>query len=120
DGFVYISIVPLSTNNNPGSRGILHALDAETGNTVWYFDLAEDNLWGNARVNMGAGLWYPPTFDEDGNIYFGNGNAAPWPGNEEFPSASSRPGANLYASTTVSIDPKTASIRWHFAPKPFD
>jgi alcohol dehydrogenase (cytochrome c) len=119
-GFVYISIVPLSTNNNPGSRGILHALDARTGNTVWYFDLAVDNLWGNARVNMGAGLWYPPTFDEDGNLYFGNGNAAPWPGNEEFPSASSRRQSNLYASTAMSLDPKTASVRWYFEPKPFD
>ncbi len=119
-GFVYISIVPLSTNNNPGSRGILHALDIETGNTVWYFDLSEENLWGNARLNMGAGLWYPPTFDDEGNIYFANGNAAPWPGTPEFPSASSRPGPNLYAATAMSIDPTTASVRWYFQPKPHD
>lgn len=119
-GFVYISIVPLSTNDRPGSRGILHALDVETGNTVWYFDLAEENLWGNARLNMGAGLWYPPTFDDEGNIYFANGNAAPWPGTAEFPSASSRPGPNLYASTAMSIDPTTASVRWYFQPKPHD
>ena len=113
-GYLYISIVPLSTNGNPGSRGILHALDVETGNTVWYFDLAEENLWGNARLNMGAGLWYPPTFDDNGNLYFGNGNAAPWPGTPEYPSASSRPGPNLYASTAMSIDPNTASVRWYF------
>ena len=119
-GVVYISIVPLSTNNNPGSRGILHALDVHDGHTIWYFDLSAENLWNNARVNMGAGLWYPPTFDDEDNIYFGNGNAAPWPGNEEWPSASSRPGTNLYASTAMSIATETASVRWSFTPKPFD
>jgi glucose dehydrogenase/plastocyanin len=119
-GIVYISIVPLSTNNNPGSRGILHALDVHDGNTIWYFDLCEDNLWFNARKNMGAGLWYPPTFDDEGNIYFGNGNAAPWPGDEEFPAGSSRPGPNLYASTAMSIDTTDATVRWSFTPKPHD
>ena len=119
-GVVYISIVPLSTNNNPGSRGILHALDVHDGHTIWYFDLSAENLWNNARLNMGAGLWYPPTFDGDDNIYFGNGNAAPWPGTEEYPSASSRPGTNLYASTAMSLNLTTASVRWSFTPKPFD
>lgn len=120
DGWVYISVSPQSTRGNWGARGILHALDAQTGETVWYFDLAADNLWGNARQNMGAGLWYPPTIDENNNIYFGNGNAAPWPGTEEYPSASSRPGENLYANTMMSIDPTTASVRWHVLAKPFD
>jgi outer membrane protein assembly factor BamB/plastocyanin len=120
DGWVYISVVPQSTRDNWGARGILHALDAREGWTVWSYDLAADNLWGNARQNMGAGLWYPPTIDELGNIYFGNGNAAPWPGTEEYPAATSRPGENLYANTAMSIDPKTASVRWHVLAKPFD
>lgn len=120
DGWVYISIVPDSTNGEPGARGLLHVLDAITGLTVWYLDLAEGNLWGNARVNMGAGLWYPPTFDDEGNVYFGNGNAAPWPGNAEFPAGSSRMNDNLYASTMMSVDPKVGAVRWHFLPKPFD
>lgn len=120
DGVVYVSVVPQSTRGNWGARGILHALNAQTGETIWYFDLSADNLWGNARQNMGAGLWYPPTFDEDNNVYFGNGNAAPWPGTEEYPSASSRPGENLYANTMMSIDPTTASVRWHVLAKPFD
>lgn len=119
-GSIYISIVPLSTNGNLGARGVLHALDALTGETQWYFDLSEENLWGNARHNSGAGLWYPPNFDDDGNIYFGNGNAAPWPGDPEFPTASSRPGPNLYASTAMSLDPDTGSVRWYFQPKPHD
>lgn len=120
DGAVYVSVVPQSTRGNWGARGILHALDARTGETIWYFDLSADNLWGNARQNMGAGLWYPPTFDENNNVYFGNGNAAPWPGTDEYPSASSRPGENLYANTMMSLDPTTASVRWHVVAKPFD
>lgn len=120
DGWVYISVVPQSTRGNWGARGILHALDALTGETVWYLDLAADNLWGNARQNMGAGLWYPPTIDENNNIYFGNGNAAPWPGTEEYPAGTSRPGENLYANTMMSVDPSTASVRWHVLAKPFD
>ena len=96
------------------------ALDAQTGKTQWYFDLSEENLWGNARHNSGAGLWYPPNFDDEGNIYFGNGNAAPWPGDPEYPTASSRPGPNLYASTAMSLDPNTGSVRWAFQPKPHD
>jgi len=119
-GSVYISIVPLSTNGNLGARGILHSLNALTGETEWYFDLSAENLWGNARHNSGAGLWYPPTVDDDGNIYFGNGNAAPWPGDPEYPSGSSRPGDNLYASTSVSLDTTTGSVRWSFTPKPHD
>ncbi|HEU0164185.1 MAG TPA: PQQ-binding-like beta-propeller repeat protein [Thermomicrobiales bacterium] len=119
-GIVYVSIVPLSTNNNPGSHGILHALDAQTGNTIWYFDLSVDNLWGNARKNMGAGLWYAPNFDEKGNLYFGNGNAAPWPGDEQDPEGGTRHNANLYASTAMSVDPTDGTVRWYFQPQPFD
>lgn len=119
-GWVYISVVPQSTRGNWGARGILHALDAREGWTVWSYDLSADNLWGNARQNMGAGLWYPPTIDENNNIYFGNGNAAPWPGTDEYPAATSRPGENLYANCAMSIDPTTAAVRWHVLAKPFD
>jgi len=120
-GVLYVSIVPLSTNTNLGARGILHALDVNTGETLWYFDLSANNLWGNARHNSGAGLWYAPNFDDEGNLYFGNGNAAPWPGDPDFPAGSSRSSDdNLYASTAVSLDPTTGSERWHFQPKPFD
>jgi outer membrane protein assembly factor BamB/plastocyanin len=119
-GYLYVCTMPKDANGNPGTRGILHAIDVNDGGTVWYFDLVADNLWGNARENMGAGTWYPPTFDDDGNIYFGNADAAPFPGDEQFPAGSSRPGPNLYASTAMSIDTKTASVRWSFTPKPHD
>ncbi len=38
------------------------------------------SLWGDKEVNSGGGLWYPPSFDEKGSMYFGTGNPAPYPG----------------------------------------
>ena len=125
---VYNNVVYISTNPNNttygnyrgGARGILYALDAASGKTLWSFDTAKDNLWGMPRVNSGAGLWYPPSFDEEGNIYMGTGNAAPYPGNNEFPSGSSRPGPNDYADSLVSLDPATGAVRWSLNAKPHD
>ncbi len=122
NSFVYVSTVP---GNNVafyrgGQKGIFFALDASSGHTVWQFDTTTDGLWGNARTNSGGGLWYPPSIDEAGNIYFGVGNAAPWPGNSEYPNASSRPGPNDYASSMVSLDPTTGSLRWYYNAKPHD
>jgi glucose dehydrogenase len=119
---VYIATVPGSSTKfyRGGARGILFALDAKTGGVLWQFDTTTDNLWGNPRYNSGGGLWYPPSIDDQGNIYFGTGNAGPWPGNAEYPNASSRPGPNDYASSIVSLDPKTGALRWYRNAKPHD
>ncbi len=61
-----------------------------------------------------------PAIDPDGNLYLGVANAAPYPGNSEFPNASSRPGQDDYANNLVSIDPSTASVTWHVNLKPDD
>ena len=125
---VYDNVVYISTNPNNvshgnyrgGARGILFALDAESGVTLWQFDTATDNLWGNPRTNSGAGLWYPPSVDEQGNLYFGTGNPGPYPGNEEYPNGSSRPGPNDYANSLVSLDTATGAVRWSINAKPHD
>ena len=109
---VYNNTVYISTNPNNvtygnyrgGARGILWALDAATGVTLWSFDTSTDNLWGNPRINSGAGLWYPPSVDEQGNLYFGTGNPGPYPGNAQYPNGTSRPGPNDYADSMVSLD----------------
>ncbi|HVL23445.1 MAG TPA: PQQ-binding-like beta-propeller repeat protein, partial [Thermomicrobiales bacterium] len=125
---VYDNIVYISTNPNNvshgnyrgGARGILFALDAASGVTLWQFDTATDNLWGNPRTNSGAGLWYPPSVDDKGNLYFGTGNPGPYPGNEEYPNGTSRPGPNDYADSIVSLDPATGAVRWHVNANPHD
>jgi alcohol dehydrogenase (cytochrome c) len=103
-----------------GGKSRLVALDADSGLTLWEFDLMADNAWENPRLNSGGGLWYPLSFDEDGNLYFGVGNPAPYPGTKDFPNGSSRPGDNLYSSSMVSLDSKTGAIRWYFQARQHD
>lgn len=122
DNVVYVSTVPGNSQHfyRGGAKGILYALEAKTGAVLWQFDTTTDNLWGNARLNDGGGLWYPPSFDHKGNLYFGTGNAGPWPGTKEYPNGSSRPGANDYASSMVSLDPAEGSLRWFHNARPHD
>jgi len=123
DNVVYMSTNPNNTthgNYRGGARGIIYALDAETGVTLWSFDTSTDNLWGNPRTNSGAGLWYPPSVDDEGNLYFGTGNPGPYPGNTEFPNGSSRPGPNDYADSLVSLDAATGGVRWSINANPHD
>jgi glucose dehydrogenase len=129
DGVVYVSTVPVSLRGiyTGGDRGIIHALDAETGEDRWTFDTVEgptdgpDALWGNAAVNSGGGSWYPPAIDEDrGVVYFGVANPAPFPGTAEFPNGSSRPGPNLYTNSLVALDIATGRLRWYHQVFPHD
>lgn len=122
DSTVYISTIAGNTRgfNQGGTRGVLYALEAATGATLWSFDTTTDNLWGNPRINSGGGLWYPPSFDQDSNLYFGVGNAAPWAGTSAFPNGSSRPGNNDFASSMVSLDPTTGAVRWWQNAAPHD
>ncbi len=119
---VYVRTVAGNTRgfNRGGTRGVLFALDAASGATLWQFDTTTENLWGNPRINSGGGLWYPPSFDADGNLYFGVANAGPWPGTAAYPNGSSRPGANDYASCLVSLSGETGAVRWYVNAAPHD
>ena len=99
---------------------MIHALDAASGAVLWYFDTTTDNLWGNPTVNSGGGLWHPPSFDQDGKAYVPVANPAPYPGTEEFPWASSRPGDNLYTDSLLKMDPDTATLDWYHQVIPHD
>jgi outer membrane protein assembly factor BamB len=122
DSTVYVSTIPGSSEAFylGGMRGLIFALDLLNGEVIWYFDTTTENLWGNARVNSGGGLWHPPSVDDEGNLYVGIANASPYPGTEEFPGASSRPGPNDYANALMRIDPETASYDWYINVKPHD
>lgn len=117
DGVVLASTVPISIDDiyRGGDRGILHALDAETGDVLWTFDTVKsEDLWGNPEVNSGGGSWYPPSIDPDrGLVYWGVANPAPFPGTPEFPNGSSRPGPNLYTNSAVALDLSTGGLRWY-------
>jgi alcohol dehydrogenase (cytochrome c) len=118
EGLVLVSTVPISTNGiyTGGDRGILKALDQQTGEERWRFDTIEskDDVWGNSRVNSGGGSWYPPSIDlASGRIFWAVANPAPFPGTPDFPNGSSRPGPNLYTDSTLVLDAKTGSYQWH-------
>jgi glucose dehydrogenase len=118
---VYVSTAPSNgyTFYRGGQKGVLFALDANSGSVLWQFDTT-NNLWGNPRINSGGGLWYPPSIDASGNLYFGTGNPGPWPGTEYYPNGMSRPGDNDYASSMVSLNPQTGAVRWYVNAKPHD
>lgn len=122
DGMVYVSTVPLNVNAlyEGGGVGILWALNAKTGKKLWHFDTVPKSLWGNPSLNSGGGVWYPPAFDEQGSMYFGVGNPAPYPGTNKYPWGSSRPGPNLYTDSLVSLDAKTGKLRWYHQVTPHD
>jgi alcohol dehydrogenase (cytochrome c) len=120
-GTVYVSTVPV----NPlvgeylgGGQGILWALNAQTGTPEWSWN-EDQNLWGNPAVNSGAGLWYPPSFDAQGNIYMGIANPAPLFGTESYPLGSSRPGPNLYTDSVVKLSP-AGKLLWYYQLTPHD
>jgi outer membrane protein assembly factor BamB len=124
DGLVYVSTAPVTatTDYEGGGVGILWALDAKTGKKVWHFNTVPNDLWSakNKGVNAGGGLWYQPTFDGKGSMYFGVGNPAPIPGTEDQPWGASRPGPNLYTDSVVKLDAKTGKLQWYYQQTPHD
>jgi alcohol dehydrogenase (cytochrome c) len=123
-GLVYASTVPGNNGKfyGGGTKGILWALDAKTGAKKWSFDTAPTEKWSkkNAEVNLGGGLWHTPAFDSAGNMYFGTGNPGPFPGTQEHPWGSSRPGKNLYTNSLVKLDAKTGKLKWYYQAVPHD
>jgi outer membrane protein assembly factor BamB len=115
---VLVSTVPISTSGiyTGGDRGILKALDQQTGVERWRFDTIKstDGLWGNSGINSGGGAWYPPSIDiETGRVFWAIANPAPFPGTPEFPNGSSRLGDNLYSDSTLVLDVNSGSYQWH-------
>lgn len=123
DRQVYASTVPVSLNGiyAGGDRGILQALDVETGELRWEFNTVIDDLWGNPEVNSGGGSWYTPAIDvERGRILWGVANPAPFPGTPEFPNGTSRPGPNLYTESVVAIEADGGALAWYRQAIPHD
>jgi alcohol dehydrogenase (cytochrome c) len=124
DGTVYVSTVPVNPTLGTylgGAKGILWALNARTGAPEWSWDEVQ-NLWGNPAVNSGGGLWEPPSFDAQGDIYMGIANPGPigedgWP--KGYPWGTSRPGPNLYTDSVVKLSP-AGKLLWYYQLTPHD
>jgi len=120
NGTVYLSTSPVTNHNEyvHGGKGTLYALNAATGSIEWSWDEVQ-NLWGNAAVNSGGGLWYPPSFDAQGNLYLGIANPAPFGGAKGYPWGTSRPGPDLYTDSVVKLSPR-GKLLWYYQLTPHD
>lgn len=104
-----------------GSSGFAYALDAETGETRWRFQVVKPGFWGDPETNSGGGIWYPPAIDEErGLTYWGTGNPAPFPGIVGKPNGSSRPGPNLYTNSILALEADDGALAWYHQVKPYD
>jgi len=116
-GKVLVSTIPGNSKAfyKGNSYGIVYALDAKTGKTVWHFSTVIDGnkIWGNAKLNGGGGLWYPPSVDSQGRVFLGVANPAPWPNAPGNANAKSRPGANLYTDSLVALNGDTGKVVWY-------
>ena len=119
-GTVYVSTVPANVTAvyGAGGQGILWALNGKTGVPEWSWNQVQ-NLWGNPGINSGAGLWYTPSFDAQGNIYLGVANPAPIFGTKSYPLGSSRPGPDLYTDSVVKLSP-AGKLLWYYQLTPHD
>jgi len=124
DGLVLVSTVPVDPEKGGylgGARGVIYALDPADGRTRWTFDTVPEDLWGNPEVNSGGGVWFPPAVDPvRGVAYYGTGNPAPFPGDEQYPNGSSRPGPNLYTDCVLAIRLRDGKLLWYFQATPHD
>jgi len=120
-GTVYVSTVPVNPTVGEylaGGKGILWALNAQTGAPEWSWDQVQD-LWGNPGINSGGGLWYAPSFDAQGDVYLGIANPAPLFGTTSYPQGSSRPGPDLYTDSVVKLSPAGKPL-WYYQLTPHD
>jgi len=124
NGTVYVSTVPVNPTVGEylgGAKGVLWALNAKTGTPKWSWDEVQ-NLWGNPAINSGGGLWDPPSFDDQGNLYLGIANPGPigqsgWPAG--YPWGTSRPGPDLYTDSVVKLSPQ-GKLLWYYQLTPHD
>jgi outer membrane protein assembly factor BamB len=124
DGTVYVSTVPGNAKSfyKGNGAGVLWALDADTGKAKWKFWTVPENLWSPAHkdINSGGGLWHPPAFDSNGDVYIDVANPAPWPGTNKFPWGSSRPGPNPHTNTLLKLNREDGKIIWERQVLPHD
>ncbi len=117
----YMTLMPMVVNGKVvvggsggefGVRGYVVAYDANTGKELWRTftipgegEPGHETWQGDDWKSGGGSAWMTGTYDVDANtIYWGVGNAAPWPGE-------AHPGDNLYTSSVLALDPETGKIK---------
>ncbi|MEZ5994460.1 MAG: PQQ-dependent dehydrogenase, methanol/ethanol family [Hyphomonadaceae bacterium] len=124
-----------------GVRGYVSAYDAETGALRWRFyttpnpqgpdDAASDSVREQmlATWNPSAGAWLESggggtawdalVYDEEnGTLWIGAGNGAPWNREIRSPSIEGRNNDNLFLSSVVAVDAETGAYKCHYQETP--
>lgn len=94
--------------------GIIYALDANTGATVWSFQTVVDPV-GQKLAATAGGAWYPVLIGPDNSIYVGTGN--PY---LTLQQAESTPSRELYTDSIVKLNQATGKLEWYYQAFPDD
>jgi quinohemoprotein ethanol dehydrogenase len=115
-------------------RGFIAAYDANTGRQAWKFYTVPGDFskppeneamrraiatWDTKATKQGWGgtVWDSISYDPDADlVYFGTGNAGPWPAN--LRNAENKD--NLYVCSIVALKGETGEYKWHFQLVPGD
>ena len=105
-----------------GANGFVAAFDQETGKEVWRFwtvpkpGTPGSETWrGKDIEHGGAPTWFTGSYDAAlDTVYWPTGNPA-----KEY-DGSDRQGDNLYASSILSLDRKTGTLKWYYQFTPHD
>ncbi len=120
----YLTLMPLVVNGKVivggsggeyGVRGYIVAYDANDGKELCRTftipgpgEPGHDTWQGDDWKSGGGSAWMTGNYDPQLNlIYWGVGNAAPWPG-------SLHPGDNLYTTSVLALDPDSGKIKNYF------
>src|SRR3984957_5101346 len=117
----YLTLMPLVVNGKVlvggsggeyGVRGYVVAYDANDGKELWRTftipgegEPGHETWQGDDWKSGGGSAWMTGNYDVDTKtIYWGVGNAAPWPGEIH-------PGDNLYTTSVLALDPDNGKIK---------
>jgi outer membrane protein assembly factor BamB len=94
--------------------GIIYALDANTGTTLWSFQTVVDPVGQQLRATAG-GAWDAMLIGPDNSIYAGIGN--PY---LTLQQAQSMPSRELYTDSIVKLSQATGKLEWYYQAFPDD
>ncbi|HWE64545.1 MAG TPA: PQQ-binding-like beta-propeller repeat protein, partial [Chloroflexota bacterium] len=94
--------------------GIIYALDASTGATIWRFQTVSDKIGQQLPVPTG-GAWDPFLIGPDRSVYAGIGN--PYLSQQQ---ALTTPSRELYTDSIVKLNQATGKLEWYYQAFPDD
>ena len=117
----YLTLMPLVVDGKVivggsggefGIRGYVVAYDADMGKELWRTftvpgegEPGHETWKGDDWKTGGGSAWMTGNYDPDTKtVYWGTGNAAPWPGD-------THPGDNLYTASVLALDPDNGKIK---------